>query len=419
MVITRLNGMNICGFSRVNYWHGLHGGMDVHGRLLSEGLVGRGHQVSILSTSHPSNIHYEQKNGVQIKYLANTVFGARRQGWSIASALEFQRLHNKQPFDIIWSQSFDGFGLVSSGKIFRLPIIATIHGSIEQELKTFLSNFKNNRNRPGKVATSFMGLFYSYFAAQRPLLKSANKIIAVSQKVKSDLNKWYGQSISGKCETVPNGVDVTAFRPYREYRKKIRLQYGINANDILLLSLGRLTREKGHHIALEATRKVKKRIKGVKLFIVGEGNIRKELETQICASNLKDDVHFIGAIENEETAKFYNAADIFLMPTLAVEGMPYVLLEAMACAKPVLASRIGGNVEIIVNGLNGLLFKPGDVTGLTEKIIRIVREPMLRDKISSAARETVEKRYSVNNMINSVEKIMESALRNTHSSNLM
>jgi glycosyltransferase involved in cell wall biosynthesis len=399
--------INICGFSKVSYWHGLKGGMDVHGRIFSEGLAGRGHHVTLISTRHSSGRTDMEKHSVRINFLPNTTFGSRRRGWSAESKRQFLKFHRQKPFDIIWSQSFDGFGMARLSRPLQVPIVATIHGSIQQEIKTFKTNLLNNIKNPQKIFKQLLGLFYSYFIVQKPLLESAHKIVTVSRKVASDLEKWFGPTIARKCETIYNGIDTNIFKPNSVYRETLRSQFGIGNHEKILLTLGRLTFEKGSHIALEATKQVKKRLPAVKLFIVGDGEIKKQLETQVKASRLEKDVFFIGSVENDETVKYYNAADIFLMPTLTVEGLPLVLLEAMACVKPVIASRIGGNAEVISDGINGLLFQPGDVNSLAEKILVLLEEQALSDKLSCAARKATETRFNCNHMMQSIEDILD------------
>ena len=399
--------MNICCFSRINYWHGIKGGMDLHGKLLSEGLVRRGHQVTIISTRHPDGTEYEERNGVKIYYLKNTVFGSRRKGWTKESINKFFELHRRQPFDVIWSQSFDAFGLTRLGSSLKIPVIPTLHGSIEQEFKTFRTNIVYSYKRPRKIFKSFAGLFFSYFAAQKPLLSFSDKVITVSYQVAEDIKKWYGEKIADKCVVVSNGVDTSLFKPDRGQGISIRRKYGIDDHDILLLTLGRVTHEKGHHLAIEALKRLKNQDMNLRLLIVGDGENRKNLEENIRREGLEREVIFAGQIDNTETARYYNSADVFLMPTLTVEGLPFVLLEAMSCARPVIASHIGGNTSVIKDGKNGLMIVPGAVGQLADRIQLLVDDQSFANRLSDAARRTVLKDFSVDQMIDHTLRVMK------------
>ncbi len=95
--------MHICAFSIVNYWQGVKGGMEIHGQLLSQGLVDGGHRVSIISTKHPDGKEIEEQEGVKIYYLPNTVLGSRRNQWIRESVRKFYELHRQDPLPPLMS----------------------------------------------------------------------------------------------------------------------------------------------------------------------------------------------------------------------------------------------------------------------------------------------------------------------------
>ena len=284
-----------------------------------------------------------------------------------------------------------------------------MHGCIEQEAKTFRANISTKISKPQEIIKSFAGLLFSYLIAQRPLLSFSKRIIAVSNQVTEDIRKWYGQKIANECVTISNGVDTSIFKPDRGQRISIRRKYGIDDHEILLLTLGRVTHEKGHHVAIKALKQLINKDMNLKLLVVGDGKEREILQEIICRDRIEKDVIFAGQVDNRETVQYYNCADFFLMPTLTVEGLPFVLLEAMSCAKPVIASRIGGNTNVIEDTINGLLVDPGEVEQLTEKIRLLVNNQSLAKKISGAARETVLKRYSVDQMVSQTLQVMKEA----------
>jgi glycosyltransferase involved in cell wall biosynthesis len=404
--------MRICGFSRITYWHGIKGGMDLHGRLLSEGMATRGHDVSIISTRHPVGIDYEERNGVKLFYLKGTEFGSRRRGWSRRSVKRFSELHAHKPFEVLWSQSFDAFGLATARKeVLTVPVVPTLHGSIQQEATTFRANLLSSVLKPQKIIRALLGLFFSYFVAQRPLLALADRIITVSDLVTEDLARWYGPKITRKCITIPNGIDTAVFRPDEDQRAEIRGKYGIAERETLLLTMGRITREKGHHLAVEALRQLRGKNEPCKLMVVGEGDNRGALEEQVQKGGLSEHVIFAGQVDNAQTPYYYNSADIFIMPTLTVEGLPFVLLEAMACAKPVIASRIGGNTTLLGETRKGLLVDPGKAGQISVKVRSLVQNPAFAKKVSRAAREAVLKYFSLDQMVGRTLQVMEEATR--------
>jgi len=400
--------MNICCISRTNYWQGVKGGMDLHAKLLGEGLVADGHAVSVISTHREDIPAVMEKNSVTYHHLAGTIFGSRRHGWPKKSISYYLELHDKNPFDLLWSQSFDAFGITSVRIKHKYPpVILRLAGSVVQELKSVRSNILRQLKNPYLLARSVLGLFYSYFITQKPLMSYADGIIVVSQIVADDIGKWFGRGFLEKCVVINNGIDIENFKPNTKYRDEIRQKYGIAHDALLVLSLGRLTYAKGHHLAIQAVEDLKKRGVEIKMIIVGDGPLLGELKQQVDSMGLHKAVFFSGYIENADTVKYYNAADVFVMPTLTLEGLPFVLLEAMACAKPVIASRSGGNLEVIDDNVNGFLIEPGNTDELSNKIASIAGASDLRTRLSESAREKIVKSFSMDRMINRYKDVME------------
>jgi len=399
--------LNIAALSRTTYWHGMHGGMDVHGKLLAQGLVARGHRVVFISTRHPAGKTHEIVNGVELHYLKDTVFGSRRCGWARESVRTLQALHGETPFDLVWSQSYDGFGLTQGNTaITSIPMLSTLHGSIQQEFTTFIANLRRGWYRPGYSLKAFSGLFYSYFITQKPVLHHSRGIITVSHRITEDLKKWFGQGLKEKCVTIYNGIDTNTFHPDPSARRIMRKRYDIDEKSPVLLTLGRLTHEKGHHVLVEAMGILKRTIPDIKLLVVGEGSSLSLLKTISEKLGLAETVIFIGPVENHQTAAYYNTSDIFVFPTLTVEGLPFVLLEAMACGKPVIASEIGGNAEVIRDGENGILVKPGRPLLIADKVRMLISDKEYTKCLEQEAWATVNKEFNIERMIDKSEKEM-------------
>ena len=386
--------------------------MDIHGRTLTERMVEMGHCVSIISTRHPRGIDYEKKNGVSIYYLKNTVFGSRRKGWPGESVNQFYELHYDKPFDIILSQSFDAFGITCLDRAeLNIPVMLVLHGTIYQELKTFSVNIRSALRNPRKTVSGLAGMFFSYFMVQRPLLRFSDRIITVSREVSNDTQKWYGKKTFQKCVTILNGVNTAVFKPDIASRMAVRHELGLNDTDTVLLTLGKIVHEKGHHIAIEALKILKERKHSLKLLVVGEGEKRHSLEKLADGYGLGQDVIFIGEVDNSKTVHYYNSADIFLMTTLRREGLPFVLLEAMACAKPVIASRIGGNITVIEDHENGLLIEPGDVVKTADNIQMLLEDPGMSARLSTAARKCIVEAFSADQMVDLTLQEMKTLVR--------
>ncbi|HBF13387.1 MAG TPA: glycosyltransferase family 4 protein [Deltaproteobacteria bacterium] len=183
-------------------------------------------------------------------------------------------------------------------------------------------------------------------------------------------------------EMIPNGVDTSLFR-LNLSEDEISLQ-NFNPEKFNILSVGRMTPQKGFDVLLEAMLQLKDKGLPIHLTLVGDGPERKDLETMVRTFGLKHFVSFAGWIEQEGLKNFYAKADLFVLPSL-YEGMPNVVLEAMAAGLPVIATDIAGSREIVLEGENGYLVSPGDAQKLAEKIIHLAHKNDLLDTMAKAS----------------------------------
>jgi glycosyltransferase involved in cell wall biosynthesis len=178
-----------------------------------------------------------------------------------------------------------------------------------------------------------------------------------------------------------NGVDLHRFtpRPAIEARAKLGL-----ADAPVLLSVGHLIERKGHHLCIAALPTVLEKYPRAVLLIVGEGPEGDRLRAQAQALGLADRVHFAGSRPNEELAWWYSAADLLLLAS-SREGWANVLLEAMACGTPVVATRIWGTPEVVADAAVGVLVDRRDAGSLADAALALLRQPRDRHAIRAYA----------------------------------
>lgn len=195
-----------------------------------------------------------------------------------------------------------------------------------------------------------------------------NLIIAVSKDVKKFTvkNEWIKPS---KIEVIYNGVDTKRFQ--RVDTKKIKEELNISNNDFLIGVVGRLIEQKGHIYLLEAIKNLKKKIPNIRLLVAGEGNLEKELKALCNKMSIIDNVSFLGF--RKDLPEIYSALDVFCLPSL-FEGFGLVIVEAMLCKTPVIATELDCIKEIATNEQEAILVQPKNPKDLEDALFRVYRK---------------------------------------------
>jgi glycosyltransferase involved in cell wall biosynthesis len=200
------------------------------------------------------------------------------------------------------------------------------------------------------------------------LVRRVDTIVAVSQVTLKRFLEWTGVDGS-RARILPNSVDLMRFRPARKSQALIE-RYGL-AQKCVIMTMGRLVsreRYKGFDQVLDLLPRITKVVPHVKYLIVGDGNDRQRLEQKVRELGMSDHVVFTGLIPEDEKVDHFNLADAYVMPSKG-EGFGIVLLEAMACGVPVVASSVDGGREALRDGMLGTLVDPDDAEALYGAIV--------------------------------------------------
>jgi len=401
-IIPKGEKMNICMFAKGLPVH-VKGGMEIHVKELAEGLVKRSHKVTIITTRHPKGIEKEETENLKIYYVGDKPLKYTTKRYSEESVKLFLKLNKKENFDLIHSQS--GAGVWYALKCEKIvPLIITFHGITLNEAKSLWNTGLIGR---GKGLYILIRDFINYHLSNHKLFfERADRIIAVSNELAKDIKRQY-KVPEEKLVVIPNGIDVSKFKPMlaEDLREKLGL-----TDEKVIVSVGAISRQKGFHLLLKTLPDILKEYKNARLIIVGGGLYLQKLKDMAVKLGVKNHVIFTGRVPDEELPKYYNLADIFAFPTLRVEGLPLVIPEAMACEKPVVASRIGGIPTVIEDGKDGFLIKPNDLKDLRDKILMLLEDEKLAKRVGKTARRKVVRRFSVDRMVNDTIKVYEEVL---------
>jgi glycosyltransferase EpsD len=231
-----------------------------------------------------------------------------------------------------------------------------------------------------KGAPLFNWLFY--YPAERWLARYTDVLITINKEDFNRAQKFRAK----KIEYIPGvGIDIKKFSPRALDREAKRKELGFNENDVVLLSVGELSKNKNHSLVIRSLAKIKK--ENLKYIICGSGSLEKKLCKLISKLKLETKVFLLGL--REDISDICNAADIFVFPSKR-EGLSVALTEAMAASLPVVCSDIRGNSDLITNGKGGFLVDPENIAGFAEAIEKLFKTSKLRYEMGLFNRDVVK-----------------------------
>lgn len=265
----------------------------------------------------------------------------------------------------------------------------------------FFKLFSRPNNRPVFIGTEHeLGDWQKWFhsLAGKIYYSLADRIVCCSQAVKVSKLSLFGLS-GDKCEVIYNGISLSDFSSKEiDKRNCLEVRERLGWNDLsfyLIGTIGRLdNRDKGFNYLIRAISLIEKEI-NCRLLIIGSGPDRKSLDDLISELELTDRVKII---QEGDPSKVISSLDLFVLPSNS-EGFGIVLLEAMAAGKPVVATRVGGIPEVVVEGETGLLVPARDPKALAEAIFYIKTHPMEAQEMGRKGRKRVEECFSIDKTV--------------------
>lgn len=349
------------------------GGTEKHVIALASGMQARGHRVKILALFRPGLLADEvKKNGIAWECLDLPYRWDARTSKTIFGWL------GRNPTDIVhlYLFGFDFFA-AAPARLKKIPGVLSTRREIPAWQKI--------RHR---MLVNLSNCF-------------ADKVICCSKAVQSWTlqNEWF---VSPKVVTIYNGVDLRRFGILSEARQEMHRLLGISTADVLVGTVANFGVEKGYPHLIKTAALALEKNPALKFLFVGDGPLRAPIESEAVLLPQKARILFSGF--RSDIPELINAMDIFVSAS-TVEGMPNSIYEAMACAKPVIATRVGGVPEILENERDALLINPGDEQALMDAILRLAADPVLQAKLGANARQKIETSFSMERMLDQYEKL--------------
>lgn len=285
-------------------------------------------------------------------------------------------------------------------------------------------HFANHPAMAGYIIHRLVGLPFSFTAHGSDLhvdrhmlcekVSAARFVVAISEDNRRVIEAAC-PAAAGRVQVIHCGVDTSVFRPAAPEGGDGDGATGTAGQPLEILAIGTLHEVKGQSVLVDAVRALHARGVAVRARLVGEGADRTMLEDRIAAAGLDGRVQLLGTRTRKEIVELLGSTDVLVAPSVPTkagkrEGIPVVLMEAMASGVPVVASRLSGIPEIVHDGDNGRLFPAGDPAALADVLAELAQEPAVRQRLGRAARATVLREFDVDaNAARLVEAIRAAA----------
>lgn len=238
-------------------------------------------------------------------------------------------------------------------------------------------------------------------------VSKAGAIIAPSQYFKGIISGW--GIPQDKIGVIYNAIEVSEYDPACS-KEEARMRLGLNGK--IMLTVARLTPWKGVDRIIEVLPEIRRQIKEANFVVVGDGPELGSLQTLAREFGVKGYVNFVGRVPHEEVPYYLRAADVFVLYS-GYEGLPHIVLEAMATGIPVILSDKGGNPEVIEDGVNGLLVPIGNQEKLREAILRILQDEALARRFVEESRERVKQSFRWDVLVNRTLRVFQTVIMNS------
>lgn len=296
-------------------------------------------------------------------------------------ARNFARLIRQEEIAVIHTHEFtaNAYGSLM-GRVLGVPVVATVHG------KNYYSDELKRR------------------MAYRYVSRSAN-MIAVSEDLKRFLVERVG-IVPSRVRVIYNGVDVASV-PQADRVDNAWRELELAHWDHVIGTVGSLYPVKGHIHLIRALPAILKDFPKTLLLLAGRDDLDRELKAEVARLKLEQHVRFLGM--RNDVPVLLSTMDVFVLPSLS-EGLSMALLEAMAASLPVVATRVGGNPEVVVEGETGLLIPPEDPAAIGDAVGKMLRNRSAALEMGRRGRRHVEERFSFKKVVESYQQCYEKAL---------
>ncbi|MDD1776906.1 MAG: glycosyltransferase family 4 protein [Candidatus Helarchaeota archaeon] len=374
------------------------GGVETATLEICRQLQKRSHKVYVLTTNKSNYFPTNKRLNASENYKGIPIYRTRSAIRYLGIPLKAFFLIRKFRINQLYITDFSGFIAIFFKKVYRIPFTYALNGYNPICPKGTLLRSEKCQGfevtKCLKYCHKFSLRFFLMFIITRALLFEARPVIANSNAVKNAFISYFG---AFPMKLIYYGIDLQKFYPKNVRREG--LPYDLKESDNIILFFGRVIKERGLFEFLPHFKALLLKIQ-CKLLIVGFGPEILRIRARVLELKLQNHVVFPGILTNQELINVINLSDIVILPILFPEPLSLVVLEAMACAKPVISFELGGVQELLQGIEPKLLILPKDWEQFADKIVELLNKRELRTSIGLALRQKAETTFTWDQYIN-------------------
>jgi glycosyltransferase involved in cell wall biosynthesis len=362
---------------------------------IAKSLAARGHDVHVVAPWHPLVRRGSEEDGVRFHFYKYAplrwlnVFGhaeamradvslrlaavlatpfALAQGWRVT-----RKIARRHRATILHGHWVVPGGITAALAVPSMPLVISLHGS---------DVYVAERLAPARIAAR------TAFARAGAITACSDDLARRAVAIGAD---------ASRVGVVPYGVDAARFRPDERLRAETRASLGVGDDSALVFTAGRLVRKKGFEYLVDALAS-SCGTRPVVAAIAGEGDLGPELRERARTAGVADRIRFLGGLTQDDVARHLSAADVVVVPSVRddagnVDGLPNVVLEALASGTPIVTTTAGGIGSVVTHRQTGLIVPERDARAIAQSIAALADDPALARRIGAAARALVQARF--------------------------
>ena len=350
---------------------------------LSEEQARMGYEVHVIARRSPGQPSRESVNGVEVHRVSSP--------YNVTALDLSTRLTRGEKDWVLHPHATSGIFLNVTHRVMPTPLVCHSHGtSRSHDAPVSMGGDEVQINRSGRGVAFHM-------LRERILWSSADRLLVVSRAVKDDVTQYYGLD-PGRIRVVYNGVDSQIFSPGNGAPLPAQIE-GLAGKRIILF-VGHFGLRKGIFFVIRAMKQVRAEFPDAHLVCIGgtpawlgQKDYKQMLQAEAQRNGVEGCVTLLEAVKNVELVEFYRHSEVFVLPTY-YEAFPKVVVEAMACGKPVVATRTGGIPELVSEGQTGFLVPFGSPDAIAERLTHLLGDDSLRAAMGGRGREAVESQFT-------------------------